>query len=229
MYVRACRPAFARPCVGYHKSISLMSSSLLLQQCPACLVRLTWIVFVIGGRWLYSWCIVGCCLHDPRQTVSLNHQLSSNADSMEFPESLSLSVPIIHRSEKVFKTASNVRAELMYLSLCLSINTGVSICRCPQENIVYKFRSYSSRITQYVPFVLLGWFVRLEVGGHTTVFYGMLKIPRSILVSSHQTYLAFSPCVSLASMWYINTWHSLCSEEIRFILSKWSDLHTIDN
>ena len=30
-------------------STSLMSSSLLLQQCPACLVRLTWIVFVIGG------------------------------------------------------------------------------------------------------------------------------------------------------------------------------------
>ena len=56
MYVRAGRPAFARPCVGIHKSTSLMSSSLLLQQCPACLVRLTWIVFVIGGRWPYSWC-----------------------------------------------------------------------------------------------------------------------------------------------------------------------------
>ena len=37
MYVRAGRPAFAR--VGVHKSTSLMSSSLLLQQCPACLVR----------------------------------------------------------------------------------------------------------------------------------------------------------------------------------------------
>ena len=55
MYVRAGRPAFARPCVGVHKCTSLMSSSLLLQQCPACLVCLTRIVFVIGGRWLYSW------------------------------------------------------------------------------------------------------------------------------------------------------------------------------
>ena len=45
MYVRAGRPAFARPYVGVHKSTSLMSSSLLLQQCLACLVRLTWIVF----------------------------------------------------------------------------------------------------------------------------------------------------------------------------------------
>ena len=64
MYVRAGRPAFARPCVGIHKSTSLMSSSLLLQQCPACLVRPTWIVFVIGGRWPYSWCLVGCCCQD---------------------------------------------------------------------------------------------------------------------------------------------------------------------
>ena len=34
MYVRAGRPAFARPYVGVHKSTSFMSSSLLLQQCP---------------------------------------------------------------------------------------------------------------------------------------------------------------------------------------------------
>ena len=64
MYVRAGRPAFARPCVGIHKSTSLMSSYLLLQQCPACLVRLTWIVFVVEGRRPYSWCLVGCCCQD---------------------------------------------------------------------------------------------------------------------------------------------------------------------
>ena len=38
MYFRAGRPAFAQPCVGFHKSTSLMSSSLLLQQCPAAAV-----------------------------------------------------------------------------------------------------------------------------------------------------------------------------------------------
>ena len=37
MYVRAGHPAFARPYVGVHRSTSLLSSSLLLQQCPACL------------------------------------------------------------------------------------------------------------------------------------------------------------------------------------------------
>ena len=40
MYVRAGRPAFARPYVGVHRSTSLMSPSLLLQQCPARLAKL---------------------------------------------------------------------------------------------------------------------------------------------------------------------------------------------
>ena len=64
MYVRAGRPAFAWPYAGVHRSTSLMSSSLLLQQCPACLPRLTCIVFVMGGKWPYSWCLVGCCRQD---------------------------------------------------------------------------------------------------------------------------------------------------------------------
>ena len=64
IYVRTCRPAFDRLYVGIPRSTSLMSLSLLLQQCPACLVRLAWIVFVMEGRWQYSWCLVGCCRQD---------------------------------------------------------------------------------------------------------------------------------------------------------------------
>ena len=41
-YVLAGRPTPTRPCEGVHRSTSLMCSSLLLQQCPACLVRLNW-------------------------------------------------------------------------------------------------------------------------------------------------------------------------------------------
>ena len=41
-----------------------MSTSLLLQQCLAYLVRLTWIVFVMDGKWPYSCCFVRCCLQD---------------------------------------------------------------------------------------------------------------------------------------------------------------------
>ena len=64
MYVLAGRPALARLYVGVDRSTSLMGSSLLLQQCPACLVRLTWIVFVMGGRWPYNWSFVGFCPQD---------------------------------------------------------------------------------------------------------------------------------------------------------------------
>ena len=49
---------------GSNRSTSLMSLSLLLQQCPACLVRRTCIVFVMGGKCPYSWSLVGCCRQD---------------------------------------------------------------------------------------------------------------------------------------------------------------------
>ena len=62
--VLAGRPTFARPCEEVHRSTSLMSSSLLLKQCPACLVRLTLIVFLMGGKWRYICCFVRCCLQD---------------------------------------------------------------------------------------------------------------------------------------------------------------------
>ena len=64
IYVITGRPAFAPPCERVHRSKFLMSSSLLLQQCPACLVRLILIVFVMGGRQPYSCCFVRCCLHE---------------------------------------------------------------------------------------------------------------------------------------------------------------------
>ena len=64
MNVRAGRPAFDWPYTGVHRSTSLTISSLVLQQCPACLVCLAWIVFVIGSRWPYSWRRVGCCCQD---------------------------------------------------------------------------------------------------------------------------------------------------------------------
>ena len=60
MYVRAGRPAFARPYVGVHRSTSLMSSSLIFQQCSACLVRLTWMVFVAGNFFLTSQSSIIC-------------------------------------------------------------------------------------------------------------------------------------------------------------------------
>ena len=62
--VVAGRPAFDRPREGVHRSMWLMSSSLLLQQDPACLVRLILIVFVMGSWQPFSCFFVGCCLQD---------------------------------------------------------------------------------------------------------------------------------------------------------------------
>ena len=79
MYVRAGRPDFARPYVGVHRRTSLISSSMLLQQCPACLVRLTLIFFMMGGRWPYSWCFVGCFNHFDLTLIiifNINHLFS---------------------------------------------------------------------------------------------------------------------------------------------------------
>ena len=64
LYIRSSRPTFTRLCKGVHSSTSLISSSLFLQQCPSCLVRLILIVFMMDGRWPYSCCFVRCCLQD---------------------------------------------------------------------------------------------------------------------------------------------------------------------
>ena len=51
-------------CSYMWRNTSPISSSLLLQQCPACLFGLILIVFVMGGRWPYSCCVVEYCLQD---------------------------------------------------------------------------------------------------------------------------------------------------------------------
>ena len=62
-----------------------MKSSLLLQQCPACLVRLTRMVCEMGGRGPYSCFLVGCCFHDLFKTArSILVQLPSSLFSRRF-------------------------------------------------------------------------------------------------------------------------------------------------
>ena len=115
MYVHAGRPAFARPYVGVHWSTSLISSFLLLQQCPACLVHLTWIVFVMGGRWPYSWCLVGCCHQDLFNiTRSILVSLPSSFFSSRF-----VSVHVVHPFSSIDMTAVCVWRKSL-CTLCIS-------------------------------------------------------------------------------------------------------------
>ena len=102
MYNLAGRPTFARPYVRVHRSTSLMSLSLLLQQCPSYLVRLTWIVFVMGGRWPYSWWLVGCCRQDLFNIArSFLVQLPSS-----FLSSHLVSVQVVHPYSSINTTAA---------------------------------------------------------------------------------------------------------------------------
>ena len=45
--------------IGVHRTKSLMSLSLLLQQYPGCLANFSWMVCKMGGNWLYNCCFVG--------------------------------------------------------------------------------------------------------------------------------------------------------------------------
>ena len=93
--VLAGRPTFARPCEGVHGRRSLMSSSLLLQQCPACLIRLIWMVFEMGGRWPYICCFVGCCFQD---LFNIARSILVQLLSCFFSIRLSASIWCIHKA-----------------------------------------------------------------------------------------------------------------------------------
>ena len=107
-----------------------MSSSLLLQQCAARLVRLACIVFVMGGRWPYSWCLVGCCRQD---LLSIARNILVQLPSSFF--SRLVSVQVVHPYNSIDTTAAwkklrfilSVRSDfLMIESLSIALHTFVS-------------------------------------------------------------------------------------------------------
>ena len=63
-YVLVGQLTLACPCKEVHRRLWLMSLSLLLQQCPACLVHLIWMVLEMGGRWPYNCWFIACCFQD---------------------------------------------------------------------------------------------------------------------------------------------------------------------
>ena len=95
-------PAFYSSMLGGSRSTSLMSSTLILHQCPACLVRLTWIVFVMDGKWPYSCCFVGCCLQNLFNiTCIILVQLPSSFFSIRL-----VSIHVVHPYSSIDTTAA---------------------------------------------------------------------------------------------------------------------------
>ena len=62
--ILASRTSLVPQCVKVHLRMSLMSSSLFLEQRPAYLVHLTWMICEIEWKWPYSSCFVGYCFWD---------------------------------------------------------------------------------------------------------------------------------------------------------------------
>ena len=86
---------------------------------------------------------------------------SSRGDCMHSHDSLLLSVLIGHHSWLVLYTTSSVRTKLMYVSFCLSADTGVSMYWTSQDNITYEVVIISPACLIHY----LRWFMRWEVNG----------------------------------------------------------------
>ena len=121
-----------------------MNSSLLLQQCPPCLVRLILIVFMIGCRWPYSCSFVGCCLQDLFNIAcSILVQLPSSLFS-----SYLVSVHVVHPYSSIdtigackkLRFILSVRSDFhMTNSLLIAIHALLVASRCVSRSIRHCF------------------------------------------------------------------------------------------
>ena len=160
MCVRAGRPALARPYLGVHRSTSLMSTSLLLQQCPACLVRLTWRVFVMGGRWPNSLCLVGCCCQN---LFNIARNILVLLPSSFFSSRFFFSVQVVHPYTSIDTTTawkklrfiSSVRSNFhMIDSQSIAVHAFVSrvswfLLMASSQKPIYTFQSFKSLLLSY--------------------------------------------------------------------------------
>ena len=58
--------------IGVHWRTSLISSSLILQECTSCLARLIWLIYELRGKCYHKNCFVECCNQDLFKTARGN-------------------------------------------------------------------------------------------------------------------------------------------------------------
>ena len=130
-------------------------------------------------------------------------------------------VPIGHHSRKVFPTEVINRI----FGRC---NTGVFMCRSPQENFVYEFVLILSTVPSMSCFILLWWFLWWEVSGPYNssfggfCFHGLFKTVYCILVLFPSSFFSpgvrvqvVQPCGCTDTPW----------KNLHFALSVRSDFH----
>ena len=121
MYILVGRPTFVRLCEWVHWRTSLMSSSLLRQQCPACFVRLIWMVLEMVGRWPNSCCFVGYCFQD---LFNLARSILVQFPFCYFSIRL-VSIHVVHPDSRIDTTAA-----------LKNYVTNMCVCVCAQEYLI---------------------------------------------------------------------------------------------
>ena len=119
------------------------------------------------------------------------------------------------------------------VNLCWLVITGTSMNRSPIGECHLWVHPYFSNSGLHVLFILLEWFVRWDVSGHTADI--LLGVASRIYSKQHITFLfnshlTFSSNILSAFMWctHAEYRHSLCLEEIPFLfclghqISNWS-------
>ena len=160
-----------------------MNSSLLLQQCPVCLARLTWIVFVMGGRCPYSLCFVGYWLQDLFNIARniLEYLLSS------FFSSRFVSVQVVHTYSSIDMAAAWKKLHFIllvnsdfHMTVSSSIAVHVFVSRVSMSFSVDEkktkfYASHCKSITERsLPIIDLG------------VLYCIVKMTAISVVANHQ-------------------------------------------
>ena len=86
-----------------------MSSSLHLHQCHVCLVRLSWMISEIGGKWPYSCCFMEYCFQDLFNIARSNLvQFLSSFFSMRL-----VSVHVVHPYSRINITAAWYKSQFI--------------------------------------------------------------------------------------------------------------------
>ena len=121
-----------------------MSLSLLLQQCPAHLVCLSLIVFMMGGRCLYICCFIGCWLQD---LLNIAHSILVLLLSSFFSIHL-VSVHVVHPYSSINTNSAwkklhfilSVRSDFYIAdNLLIAVHTFASCIRCLSRLMTHSF------------------------------------------------------------------------------------------
>ena len=131
-------------CTGVHWRMSLMSLSLLPQQCPACFACLTCYSANTG---------VSVC-RSPLGNINYEFVLTSSAVSnmsclsylLIANTGVSMCRSPLENVTYEFVLTSSAVSSVFCLSYLYSANTGVFMCRSPLENITYEFVLTSSAV-----------------------------------------------------------------------------------